>query len=53
MKINAMLVEKVSQKGKPYVCVEIYLTDKVTKTVFLEEAEIELIKLFIGKNSDK
>lgn len=51
MKINAMLVEKISQKGKPYVCVEIYITDKVTKTVFLEEAEIELMKLYLEKNN--
>ena len=51
MKINAMLVEKISQKGKPYICVEIYITDKVTKTVFLEEAEIELMKLYLEKNN--
>ena len=53
MKVNAMLVEKTSQKGNPYVCVEIYLTDKVKKVVFLDEAEIELIKLFIEKNNVK
>lgn len=49
MKLNAVLVEKVSKNGNPYVCVEIYLTDKVKKTVFLEEAEVELIKLYLSK----
>ena len=49
MKLDAVLVEKISTRtGKPYVCVEIFITDKVKKTVFLTESEIEIIKLFYG-----
>lgn len=51
MKVNAVLVEKVSKTGNPYVCIEISLTDKVKKTVFLEDAEVELIKLYMEKIS--
>ena len=45
MKLNAVLVEKVSKKGTPYLCVEISITDKIKKVVFLDEAELELIRL--------
>lgn len=50
MKLDAKLVEKVSKNGKPYVCVEITITPNVKKTVFLEEAEVELIRLAYANN---
>lgn len=43
--IKCNLVEKVSKKGNNYLCLEIYLTDTYKKVVFLEQAEIELLKL--------
>ena len=43
--IKCNLVEKVSKKGKNYLCLEIYLTDTYKKIVFLLPAEIELLKL--------
>ncbi len=43
--IKCNLVEKVSKKGNNYLCLEIYLTDTYKKIVFLEPAEIELLKL--------
>lgn len=43
--IKCNLVEKVSKKGNNYLCLEIYLTDTYKKIVFLEQAEIELLKL--------
>lgn len=45
MPIKAVLVEKTSKSGNPYVAVEVYITDKVKKLVFLTEAELELLKL--------
>lgn len=46
MNIDAKLVEKVSSKsGKTYICIEIKLTDTYTKQVFLDSAELELLKL--------
>lgn len=52
MKIDANLVEKVSTKsGNKYICVEIALTDKVKKIVFLTDAEVELLKLYYSSYS--
>lgn len=47
MKVD--LVEKISQKGNKYVCLEITLTPTYKKTVFLEQAEIELIRALANK----
>lgn len=38
------LVEKTSSKGNKYIALEIHLTPTYTKTVFLEKAEVELVK---------
>lgn len=46
MKLDAILVEKVSKNGNPYSAIEIKLTDKVKKLVFLNDSEIELIRLY-------
>lgn len=43
--IKCNLVEKVSKSGNNYLCLEIYLTDTYKKVVFLDKAEIELLKL--------
>lgn len=43
--IKCNLVEKVSKSGNNYLCLEIYLTDTYKKIVFLDKAEIELLKL--------
>lgn len=46
MQLNANLVEKVSSKtGKPYLVIEIKITDTYVKQVFLDNAELELLKL--------
>ncbi len=50
MKLNAIVCEKVSKKGNPYICIEVYLTDKIKKMVFLNEAELELIKIYANQN---
>ena len=44
MPIKAELVERVSQKGNKYICIVLYLTDTYTKQVFLDSAELELLK---------
>lgn len=49
MNIKCQLVEKVSQKGNKYLCLEIFLTDSYKKVVFLDTAEVELIKLLANK----
>ena len=40
------LVEKVSKLGKKYIALEIQLTPTYKKTVFLEQAEEELLRLY-------
>ena len=45
MNLKAVLVSKTSKEGKPYNCVEVYITDTIKKIVFLSEAELELLKL--------
>lgn len=45
MEIKSTLEERVSKNGKPYMVLVIHLTDTCEKTVFLEPAEIELLKL--------
>lgn len=50
MNVNCQLVEKTSQKGNKYICLEISLSDTYKKVVFLDNAEIELLKVLAKKN---
>lgn len=45
MNIKAELVERVSKSGNKYIAVEVTITDKIKKLVFLTPAELELLKL--------
>ena len=46
IEVRATLETRVSKKsGKPYQCIVIKLTDTYEKIVFLDNAEVELIKL--------
>lgn len=47
------IVEKVSKTGNKYVVLQVQLTPSYTKDVFLESAELELIKLYAQQNSGK
>lgn len=54
MDIKCRLEEKISSKtGKPYICLEISLTDSYKKLVFLKDAEIELIKEHARNTNNK
>lgn len=47
LEVRATLETRVSKKnGKTYQCLVIKLTDTYEKVVFLDTAEIELIKLY-------
>lgn len=50
MNVKCQLVEKTSQKGNKYICLEIHLSDSYKKIVFLDNAEIELLKILAKKN---
>lgn len=43
--IKCNLVDKVSKNGNNYLCLEIYLTETYKKIVFLDKAELELLRL--------
>lgn len=46
IEVRATLETRVSKKsGKTYQCIVIKLTDSYEKVVFLDNAEIELIKM--------
>lgn len=46
MVLDSKLVEKTSTKtGKNYLVIEIKITDTYVKQVFLDNAELELLKL--------
>lgn len=42
--MNSKLVKKVSKTGNEYYCIEIQLTPDYVKTVFLDRAELALLK---------
>lgn len=42
------IVEKTSKNGNKYIVLEIHLTPTYTKDVFLDKAEVELIKAYNG-----
>lgn len=44
IRVNATLEERTSKKGNAYMCVVLKLTPNYEKIVFLEPAEIELLK---------
>ncbi|MDR0912331.1 MAG: hypothetical protein LBM96_07015 [Methanobrevibacter sp.] len=52
MDLRAKLEERVSKEGKPYVAIIVRITDTYEKLIFLDKAELELLKLTYG-NSQK
>ena len=49
MVLKCQVVEKVSQKGNTYICLEVFLTENYKKIVFLDSAEVELLKMYTKK----
>lgn len=49
---KATLETRTSKSGNPYDVLVIKLTDTYEKLVFLEQAELELLKMNSQKNSD-
>lgn len=50
MKVNCTLEERTSKEGNKFTCVVIKLSENYEKLVFLDRAEIELLKIFNAKN---
>lgn len=45
IEVKATLEERVSKKGSTYTALVVKLTDTCEKVIFLESAEIELLKM--------
>lgn len=45
MEVKCTLEDKISKSGNKYTVLVIHLTDTCTKQVFLDPAEIELLKI--------
>lgn len=45
MEFKGKLVEKVSKTGNTYYVIEIKITETYVKQVFLDKADLEIIKL--------
>lgn len=48
MEVVATLEERTSKAGNKYYCIIIKLTDNLEKKVFLDAAELELVKVYYG-----
>lgn len=53
VKLPCTFEEKVSKKGTVYQALFVQLTPTYTKTIFLSEAEIELIKSRVSNSEVK
>ena len=52
--MKTRFIEAVSKKtGRPYYAIQIFLADAVTKVVFLNDAEVALIRLSAGDVFEK
>ena len=51
--LKATLVKKTSKKGNDYECVMVELTPNYKKVVFLDDAELELLKFCDNKSTKK
>ena len=51
--LKATLVKKTSKKGNDYECVMLELTPTYQRVVFLDDAELELLKFCDNKSTKK
>ena len=47
IKVNGVLHEKTSKNGNTYIALDINLTPNYVKTIFLDPADIEVVKLYL------
>lgn len=47
--LNASLKEKLSKKGTTYTVIEVELTPNLKKSIFLDPAELEVLRLYHSK----
>lgn len=47
IKVSGIIHEKTSKKGGTYIALDVALTPSYTKTFFLDQVDIELIKQYL------
>lgn len=45
--VNGVLHEKTSKNGNTYIALDINLTPNYVKTIFLDPADLEVVKLYL------
>ena len=53
IKVSGIIHEKTSKNGNPYTALDIQLTPTYTKTFFLDEADLQVVKLYVENQSLK
>ena len=53
VRVSGLIHEKTSKNGKPYICLDVNLTPTYTKTFFLEESDVQVLKLYLENESLK
>lgn len=46
IKLNCTLEEQISKKGTKYTCLTVKLTPTLEKKIFLDPAEVEVVRLY-------
>lgn len=52
VKLPCSLREQISKKGSKYMALTIQLTPTLKKTVFMDPAEVEVVKLYYQQQND-
>lgn len=47
IKVNGLLHDKISKKGTSYTALDVNLTPTYVKTFFLDQADVEVVKMWL------
>ena len=53
VRVSGILHEKTSKSGNNYYCVDVNLTPDYVKTLFLDPADLEVVRLYLENQSLK
>lgn len=53
VRVGGIIHEKTSKNGKPYVCLDVNLTSSYVKTFFLDDSDLEVLKLYLENEALK
>lgn len=53
IRVSGLIHEKTSKSGNKYIALDINLTPTYVKTIFLEQSDLEVIKLYLENENLK